>query len=666
MDRVTSHRETRRGIMRAYGLAALVLAPVYALFFVGFRAWWSALGAVISGALAVLAFVLGRNPRVKVEREVMVSSLWLGAVLTTLTTGGLSSPILLWLALSPFVAGAILGRRAALLLGVASVAFAALVFGFAEHGLLDEVATPFGRRLLSGLATTSGAALLGYFGWVTSKGYEDSQARLAIQNVAVQATADSLSKETRALKAVLDNVEQGLCLVGMDGKIATGYSAAFSRWFGAPDPGITLWEFARPWNPKLAIVLESAWGDLAAGYMPPWVVLSQCPSQLVRRGRTYSMRFRPIGDREAPSSILLVIADVTETVDAERRLESKHDLLALFEHFTSDPTAFRRAMVELDHLVRAALVPPKAGSRGTAYAHRLHTLKGCASMYGLACLVNRTHVIEDEWGQMGEVKAASLEDLRRIWDDVELRVRAWMQTERTLVVTEPELRRIELSVREGATPVALAMLERLAWERVDRRLAEQSVRLADLAAQLGKLEPEVVVDARDVRVPPDFCAELWSSLVHVLKNAVDHGIEDSATRVSLGKPERGTVLLAAKADDRVLELEVRDDGRGIDWANVREKARARGLPTSRRSDLVDALFSEGLSTREEVTQVSGRGLGTAAVRHIVEKQGGRVLVESELGKWTSFRFVLPLPGTSDLPARDESNDADDTLELLTG
>lgn len=108
MDRVTSHRETRRGIMRAYGLAALVLAPVYALFFVGFRAWWSALGAVISGALAVLAFVLGRNPRVKVEREVMVSSLWLGAVLTTLTTGGLSSPILLWLALSPFVAGAIL------------------------------------------------------------------------------------------------------------------------------------------------------------------------------------------------------------------------------------------------------------------------------------------------------------------------------------------------------------------------------------------------------------------------------------------------------------------------------------------------------------------------------------------------------------------------------
>jgi two-component system chemotaxis sensor kinase CheA len=363
---------------------------------------------------------------------------------------------------------------------------------------------------------------------------------------------------------------------------------------------------------------------------------------------------------------LLVIADITETVDAERRLESKHDLLALFEHFTSDPSAFRRAMVELDRLVRASLAPPRSDRIGTAYAHRLHTLKGCASMYGLTSLVNRTHVIEDEWGQMGEVKAASLEDLRRIWDEVELRVQVWMQTERTLVVTEPELRRIEQSVREGATPVALAMLERLAWERVDRRLAEQAVRLADLAAQLGKLEPEVVVDAQDVRVPPDFCAELWSSLVHVLKNAVDHGIEEPATRARLGKPERGKVVLAARADERVLEVEVRDDGRGIDWSNVREKAKARGLPTSRRSDLVDALFSEGLSTREEVTQVSGRGIGTAAVRHIVERHGGRVLVDSELGRWTSFRFVLPLPGADDLPATDEVLEPDEPLELLTG
>lgn len=666
MDPVVSHRETRRGIMQAYGTAALVLAPAYALFFVGFHAWRSAAGAFVSGVLTLLAIFLGRIPSAKVEREVMVLGLWLGAVLTTLTTGGLTSPILLWLAISPFVAGAILGRRAALLCGFASAVFVALMGVFLEHGVADEVSTVVGRRLLSGFATTTGAALLGYFGWVTSKGFEDSQARLAIQNVAAQATADTLAKETRALKALLDNVEQGLCLIGLDGRIASGYSAAFSRWFGVPEPGSTLWEYARPRHPKLATILESAWGDLAAGYMPAWVVLSQCPSQLVWRGRTYSMRFRPIGDREAPTSILLVIADATETVDAERRLESKHDLLALFEHFTSDPSAFRRALVELDGLVRSALTPPQAGRVGSAYAHRLHTLKGCASMYGLTSLVNRTHVIEDEWAQMGEVKAASLEDLRRIWDEVEVRVRAWMQTDRTLVVTEPELRRIELSVREGATSVALAMLERLAWERVDRRLAEQAVRLADLAAQLGKLEPEVVIDAEDVRVPPDFCAELWSSLVHVLKNAVDHGIEDSATRKNVGKPERGKVILSARSDDRVLEVCVRDDGRGIDWSSVRQTASARGLPTARSSDLVDALFSEGLSTREEVTQVSGRGLGTAAVRRIVEMNGGRVRVESELGKWTSFRFELPLPGTEDLGVASEDSVLIEAGERLTG
>ena len=136
-------------------------------------------------------------------------------------------------------------------------------------------------------------------------------------------------------------------------------------------------------------------------------------------------------------------------------------------------------------------------------------------------------------------------------------------------------------------------------------------------------------------------APLWSALVHTISNALDHGIEAPDERVAAGKAPTGALDLstAIEAGDFVFEL--RDDGRGVDWERVRARALTRGLPAASHEDLVEALFSNGLSTRDEASQYSGRGIGMGALRAVCEDFGGTLRVESERGRGTRIEVRIP-------------------------
>jgi chemotaxis protein histidine kinase CheA len=129
-------------------------------------------------------------------------------------------------------------------------------------------------------------------------------------------------------------------------------------------------------------------------------------------------------------------------------------------------------------------------------------------------------------------------------------------------------------------------------------------------------------------------------MVHVVRNAVDHGIEDAETRLALGKPEAGTLVLAARRDQGRLIISVGDDGKGIDWAKVKAKAASVGLPCETREALVEALFADGVSTREELSDTSGRGIGLAAFRQVVASLGGHIDVQSNWGRGTRFEIAF--------------------------
>jgi two-component system chemotaxis sensor kinase CheA len=175
------------------------------------------------------------------------------------------------------------------------------------------------------------------------------------------------------------------------------------------------------------------------------------------------------------------------------------------------------------------------------------------------------------------------------------------------------------------------------FPRMVRDLAEEQGKDIELVAQGGALE----LDRRVLEAAKD-------PLIHLVRNAVDHGIEPPKARAEAGKPPRGRVSVSvASLEGGRVEIRVEDDGRGIDPARVKEAAVRAGLLTSEAAEALaddgalELVYRSGLSTSPIVTGVSGHGLGLAIVKERVERLGGRIDIETRAGKGTSVRMALP-------------------------
>jgi two-component system chemotaxis sensor kinase CheA len=168
----------------------------------------------------------------------------------------------------------------------------------------------------------------------------------------------------------------------------------------------------------------------------------------------------------------------------------------------------------------------------------------------------------------------------------------------------------------------------------------------DLGNSLGK-PIRLVTVGDDTEADKEIVESLFEPLLHVLRNAADHGLEDANERVAAGKPALGTIRLRAARSGEQVIVEVEDDGRGIDVERIRVLAEQRGVANAAtlaamgKAEIVDLIFTPSFSTAARVTTVSGRGVGMDAVRTAVGRLGGSAGVESRAGQGTTVRFVLP-------------------------
>lgn len=169
----------------------------------------------------------------------------------------------------------------------------------------------------------------------------------------------------------------------------------------------------------------------------------------------------------------------------------------------------------------------------------------------------------------------------------------------------------------------------------------------DVAKQCGK-DVALEISGQNTDLDKSILDSLAEPLMHLVRNAVDHGIESADERLTLGKPARGTVYLNAYHQGTQVVIEVRDDGRGIDLAFVRAHAVKKGILKADEAqrlnehDILNLIFESGFSTAPEVTEVSGRGIGMDVVRTVMDRLKGTIQVSSQKGRGTTFQLRAPL------------------------
>jgi len=167
----------------------------------------------------------------------------------------------------------------------------------------------------------------------------------------------------------------------------------------------------------------------------------------------------------------------------------------------------------------------------------------------------------------------------------------------------------------------------------------------DLSKKTGK-SIELIIKGEQTELDKTVMEQIGDPLVHLVRNAADHGIETAAVRLANGKPEQGTITLNAYHQGGNIVIEINDDGGGIDRQAVLNKAIEKGIvepnATLTDSQVFDLLFEPGFSTAKEVSDISGRGVGMDVVKRNIQSLGGRIQVESEQGKGSTFKVNLPL------------------------
>jgi ABC-type amino acid transport substrate-binding protein len=498
--------------------------------------------------------------------------------------------------------------------------------------------------------------------------------KLSRLNRAIRRAHAELDQTSRRMAALLDNAGQGFLTVGPDGVVEPQYSQECRAIFGGDIAGA---DFPRTLYPEDEAARESLAVNIRRILAEPddyrrQLYLSLMPKVARRCGATLRLAYRALSE----GRLMFVITDVSGEERLRDAVAQERNRLACVVAAVRDQRDFF-TVLDAFAAFRAdpgALVAGTADGRETLDAayRQVHTFKGLFLQLECVQAASALGELETRLSELcrspapdpGAV-AALLEDAavdKALARDVEVvrqalgkpffERRGQVPLDGALAdaLAETAGRLVRRAEELGLEPEDVAVLRAATMIRyldVRALLAGYPRTARRLASSQGKALAPFAIEGERVMVDPRRFDPLLKSLVHVFRNAVDHGLEMPAERDRAGKPEIGQLECRVSSRDGWLRIEVADDGRGIDVAAVRARAfesrltGAEELAVMDEAAVLELLFRDGFSTRRQVGEISGRGVGLAAVRAEVERLGGRVNVENRPGR--GMRLVLTIP-----------------------
>lgn len=461
-----------------------------------------------------------------------------------------------------------------------------------------------------------------------------------------------ITESRKNMRLVLDNVRQGLVTIDRDNTMDETCSATFVQWLGAYTPGANFVEHLRATDSHAAEWFDASFTMALDGILPLDIALAQLPKRMRIDAKTIQLSYTPIVRGGSLHKLLIILSDVSAEAERERAQEEQREVVSIFERIAKNKTAWLEFFADSDRAV--ADIAESRVQNLTTLKRLIHTLKGNTALYGVTTISSACHTLED-WVEQHAVAPSSdtTADLKRHWARLQAHSRLFLGGEiaTRVEITEQDYEAILRAVLSKEPRNKLArMISNWKLETTQVRLERVAENARALAKRLGKGEIEISIDSNGLRFDPKRWTSFWSAFVHIIRNAVDHGLESEQQRLDLGKSPAGTLELATFIKEGLFCIEISDDGQGIDWSAVARTAADAELPNDTHDALVDALFHDGLSTRDAVSETSGRGVGMGAVREACEERGGRVSIASARGKGTTMRFSFPRSAMTGTPS----------------
>lgn len=512
--------------------------------------------------------------------------------------------------------------------------------------------------------------------------------QLEVQNAELEAIGNNLMEANLALqekstqiKNILNNVGQGFLSFGADLRIHDEYSRECDHILGRSAKNCTLSDLIYPNDEEQSDFLQTVLTKILTQNDKERndLYLSLLPSEIEINRRCISLEYRLANNSLNDSHcIIVILTDITEKRLMEVKIEEEQHILRMlvkaivyYDSFTECIEEFRYFA---DHGISEILDEKwGTGKKVNEIYRNVHTFKGNFSQFDTINIVVKMHKLETAIANFRDKQYTNENSLRQFlaqfnmseWLEEDLKTitehlgEEFWENKDTFRVNKQKLQEIEEKMLDLLPPQEFALLlpyiRRLRYKSFKAMLKSYPEYALQLAERMGKSINPFSIEGDDIMVDTEYYHAFASSLIHVFRNMVDHGIEYRDERVMLGKNEMGSIKCSIECSNDNIRLVISDDGSGIDLEKIMEKAIASGMHSEyeiacfNAEDLNNLVFEENLSTADDITLISGRGMGLTAVKEETEKVNGVIRVKSELGAGTAYIIDLPVYKAFDLP-----------------
>lgn len=387
--------------------------------------------------------------------------------------------------------------------------------------------------------------------------------------------------------------------------------------------------------------------------------LSLLPNIILLNKKAIKLEYKIINE----TTFMLVLTNVTTQKKLENKIKKEQEIFKMIVAVASESTLFYDVIDEYEKFISN-----KIDSLDIQELYRIvHTFKGSFSQLYMEDVVKSLHTFESILSELIKENSINQEELDEILENHDFKT-AYFETKKIIAeILGDEFLQLHNYIKIDVTNI-LDLQCKISNMMGDKELASpecQAIlcKIQDLSKQslYGLLKPyvslvknlgqkfnknidELIIDGdRDILVTENV-KPFIKSLVHVFRNSVDHGIENPEDRVEKGKDETGTIICQFKEKDDYLHIIISDDGAGIDINKLKEKAIEKEIDLSSMNDkdILNLIFNDNFSTKDKITDLSGRGIGMSAVKQEVKKLNGVLNVSSELNEGTTFEFKISL------------------------